>query len=122
MSRQEFSLRTKEAAWARAAGVCECGCGVAFAADEPVEYDHRIPDALRKNNSLENCQVLRVPCHLAKTKVDVRQIAKAKRVAKKHTGTVTRKKRIVPGSKASLWKKPLHGPAVRRNHQERDQS
>ena len=100
MSRREFTLKTKEAAWARAAGICECGCGVAFEPGEAAEYDHIIPDGLRKNNSLDNCQGLRRECHLEKTRGDVSRIAKAKRVEKKHNGLVTRKKRIVPGSRA----------------------
>lgn len=114
MSRKEFSAKTKVAAWARCGGRWE-GCGIEIADGDRVDFDHIIPDAFGKDNALSNCQVLCRPCHIEKTKTDVTQIAKAKRVAKKHTGTFRPPRRIVPGSKASPWKKPLHGPAVLRN-------
>lgn len=119
MSRVEFSGKTKAAAFERAKGCCE-GCGHVFADGERVDFDHIVPDGLRKNNTVENCQVLCSPCHLEKTRGDITTIAKAKRVAKKHEGLVTRKKHIVPGSRASKWKKPLHGPAVLRNSTEKE--
>jgi hypothetical protein len=46
-------------------------------------YDHINPDWFSGCNKLENCQVLCLPCHLAKTKRDVRNIAKTKRIIKK---------------------------------------
>ena len=114
MSRQEFSTKTKVAAWNRCGGRCE-SCGTEIQPGDRVDFDHIIPDGLRKNNDVSNCQVLCRPCHIEKTKTDVTQIAKAKRVEKKHTGAFRQTRRIVPGSKASKWKKPLHGPAVPRN-------
>lgn len=51
--------------------------------------------------------------HRAKTADDVAQRAKDDRVRKKHLG-IWKPKTIVAGSKASRWKKPLHGPAVPR--------
>lgn len=113
MSRMEFTGKVKAAAYERCGGRCQC-CGKEFAPGETVEYDHIVPDALRKNNSVENCQVLCAECHLEKTRGDITRIAKAKRVEKKHNGTYRPTKRIVPGSRASKWKKPLHGPAVLR--------
>lgn len=44
--------------------------------------DHDIPLALGGSDALTNWQLLCVPCHRAKTKLDVAQIAKAKRQAK----------------------------------------
>lgn len=52
--------------------------------------------------------------HRKKTAEDVKMRAKADRVRKKHLG-IHRPKHPMPGSKASRWKKPLHGPAVRRD-------
>ena len=114
MSRAEFSSRTKAAAYTRAEGRCECGCNVDLKPGDVVEFDHIVADAFRPDNSLDNCQVLLYACHKAKTKRDVRAIAKAKRVQKKHTGMFRPPRHIVPGSKASKWKKPLHGNAVLR--------
>lgn len=118
MSRLEFQARTKIAAWARCEGRCECGCNSEIRPGDIVEYDHIIADAFRPDNSLQNCQVLLYACHKAKTKRDVKAIAKAKRVQKKHAGTFRPPRHIVPGSKASKWKKPLHGNAVLRSRKE----
>ncbi|MDO8986082.1 HNH endonuclease [Cypionkella sp.] len=52
--------------------------------------------------------------HRAKTVSDVKKRAKTDRVRKKHLG-LHKPKHIMPGSKDSKWKKPLHGPAVRRD-------
>lgn len=51
--------------------------------------------------------------HRVKTASDVKARAKADRVRKKHLG-IWKPRSVVPGSKASGWKKPLHGPAIRR--------
>ena len=52
--------------------------------------------------------------HRKKTAEDVKMRAKADRVRKKHLG-IHRPKHPMPGSRLSKWKKPLHGPAVRRD-------
>lgn len=52
--------------------------------------------------------------HRSKTAQDVAQKAKDRRVAMKHTGA-WKPKTIVPGSKASPWKKKADGTVVRRN-------
>lgn len=85
MSRAEFTQKTKLAAWQRAAGFCECGCGRPFGKNpkERPHYDHIIPDALGGDNSLENCACIRVDCHSIKTNKgrdsDRKKIAKAVR-------------------------------------------
>ena len=48
------------------------------------EVDHRVPLALGGTNERRNLEALCVPCHRAKTVVDVKRIAKAKRLASKH--------------------------------------
>ena len=106
--RQEFKRAVKAAAWERCRGCCE-GCGHQFQDGEREEYDHIVPDALRKNASLENCQVLCAGCHLEKTKGDVTRIAKAKRVSKKHEGTFRPTRNVIPGSKASHFRRSLSG-------------
>ena len=64
--RNEFSPKTKAAAWERAGGVCEAeGC------DAPGdEYDHIREcweDEDGGDNSLENCKLLCVACHKLKS-------------------------------------------------------
>lgn len=87
MTRREFSKKTRAEAFMRCGGLCE-GCGARLKTGEG-EYDHRIPDALGGEPTLDNCQVLCVPCHRgagAKTAQDVKAIAKVKRIQMKHSG------------------------------------
>lgn len=113
MTRREFTTKIKVAAFKRAEGFCEA-CG-AFLQGGRVEYDHRIPDALGGDPTLENCEVLCKNCHGAKTaKKDVPQIAKAKRVEAQHIGAKTTRNPL-PGSKASKFKKRIDGTVVRRD-------
>ncbi len=83
--RREFSKQVKRDAFLRADGKCE-DCGARLTVGK-FHYDHDTPDALGGSNLLDNCRVLCVGCHGSKTtQVDVRRIAKAKRVYDKHNG------------------------------------
>ncbi|EDM70802.1 HNH nuclease [Roseobacter sp. AzwK-3b] len=114
MTRREFSNRTRFQAWERARGKCE-ECGVKLNVGDRREFDHRIPCGLGGDNSLENCVVLCAACHRDKTDTeDIPRIAKAKRVAAKHTGAF-RPKSTIPGSKGSKWKRKMDGTVVRRD-------
>lgn len=116
MSRTEFSARTKKAAWDRAKGICECGCDQPFG-NHPKSrphYDHDMPDALGGDTSLENCKVLRVDCHRAKTaNRDTRPITKALR-GERARRNIEAPKAIIPGSKASKFKRKIGGGTVLR--------
>lgn len=93
MTRREFTAKIKVAAFKRANGHCE-GCSADLRAGR-VEYDHRIPDALGGEPTLDNCEVLCRNCHGAKTaKKDVPQIAKAKRVEAHHIGAKKAKRKM----------------------------
>jgi 5-methylcytosine-specific restriction protein A len=86
MSRREFSKKTKRDAFVRADGHCEApGCGAKLTLGK-FAYDHIDPDGLMGEPTLENCQVLCAPCHLEKTRVDVANIARAKRREDAHRG------------------------------------
>jgi len=113
MARKEFSPKTKVAAFERSGGVCECGCGVRFGnhpKERPV-YDHRKPDALGGDNSLENCDCIRQSCHEARTHGrdgDIAKVAKAKRGERQRRGIERPKKRL-PGHKDGRWKAKIGG-------------
>ena len=66
-------------------GTCECGCGLFFydgSTETPaVEYDHRVPNALLYDGDYIDWRALLPACHANKTKTDVANIAKAKRLA-----------------------------------------
>lgn len=119
MTRREFPLAVKRAALARSGGNCECGCGRPFG-EHPKErphYDHVLPDFLGGKPDLENCEVLRVECHDAKTfKGDIPRIAKVRREEKRRNG-LTAPKQKLPGSKGSPWKRKMNGAVVRRDEE-----
>ncbi len=85
--RREFHPKVMIAAWDRANGACEqCKTGKRLLPGD-IFYDHRIPDALGGEPTLENCQVLCRSHHDAKThKQDVPTIAKSKRTRKRAAG------------------------------------
>ena len=122
MPRREFSAKTRRAAWERANGMCEGMVDMGYAVVRclaPVDtgnfhYDHLDPDWYSKDNELENCAVLCVVCHKAKTKTDVKNIAKSKRIIDKRIKARTPKGRPIPGTKRSGWKRKMNGEVVRR--------
>lgn len=92
VSRVEFSKKVRAEAFARANGCCK-KCQARLKAGEG-EYDHIVAFWLTQDSSLENCQVLCVPCHRgvgAKTADDQKMISKVKRIKAKHDGTWVRK-------------------------------
>jgi 5-methylcytosine-specific restriction endonuclease McrA len=95
--RREFSRAVKLAAWQRCGGRCESCTRKLFTGD--IHYDHRNPDALTGEPTLDNCAVLCRACHSAKTRIDVARIAKAKRREAAHIGAKP-KGRPMPGSRA----------------------
>ena len=99
-SRKEFSTKVKKAAYERAAGICECGCGRFFNEHHPKEYsvfDHDDADFNGGDNTLENCKCIRFDCHKIKTAVkDMPVIKKIRREKKRRTGMGANKRKI-PG-------------------------
>jgi len=67
------------------------------------EIDHRDPDAMQIDKSrkltAEDGWLLCIPCHNAKTKTDVANIAKAKRVEAKHLGARRPRQPMPKGAK-----------------------
>jgi len=118
--RLEFTKQTMREALKRADGLCE---GLIASGDRcngaltigKYHFDHVIPAAIGGDNSLTNCAVLCLPCHLEKTtKRDIPIIAKSKRVSDLHLGIKLKKRRPMPGSKASGLKKRMNGTIERR--------
>jgi 5-methylcytosine-specific restriction protein A len=114
--RTEFSAKVRAAAFDRSKGQCE-EC-TAFLYAGKFHYDHIIPDALGGEPTLQNCAVLCLNCHGAKTGGgDVPRIAKAKRQQRKHIGAKT-SAGTIPGSKRSPFRKRMDGTVERRSQQE----
>lgn len=124
MPRREFSAATKRAAWERCGGHCEgvvqfdgwmaqpmpCGAPLNHGC---FHYDHCDPDWYSKDNELSNCKVLCRLCHAAKTKVDVKAIAKSKRIRDKRIKARKPKGRPLPGTRASGLRKRMDGTVER---------
>jgi 5-methylcytosine-specific restriction protein A len=75
-------------------------CNACGALCKKFEIDHILADGMHtdedkdKSNSFENSRLLCIPCHAEKTKKDVANIARAKRVEFKHLGGKMSKKTI----------------------------
>ncbi len=87
--RKEFSARTKRQAWERANGFCQ-SCYMPL--DRGHHYDHIDPDWFSKDYELQNCQVICRDCHSIKTKRDIKNIAKSKRIINKRIKATTSKR------------------------------
>jgi 5-methylcytosine-specific restriction protein A len=110
--RQEFSAKVKAAAALRANGSCE-GCSRRLYEGD-FNYDHRIPDGLDGEPTLENCQVLCRSCHVVKTsKEDVPRIAKAKRNYRKAHGI--KKRSSFQTNRDGPFRKRMDGTVERRH-------
>lgn len=95
MSRREFTAKIKVAAFKRSNGICECGCGQRLMPGK-IEYDHRIPDAMGGEPTLENCMAVTSSCHAAKTRgTDIPAIAKAKRREAAHISATAKSARPI---------------------------
>lgn len=85
--RREFPPKVKDAAWERCGGPdaprCE-DCSLPIVGT-PV-YDHRLPDNLNGEPTLENCQVLCRMCDRLKTAGDQKQIAKMRHQRRANAG------------------------------------
>lgn len=104
--RQEFKPKIKIAAFQRAEGRCE-RCR-ALLCPGKFRYNHRIPDQLGGEPTLENCEVLCLGCDSEQTyKIDIPAIAKSKRVRARHAGV--RKPRTI-----MTWRR-FDGSVVRAN-------
>lgn len=67
-------------------GICHICGEVIDGTRERWEVEHIVPYALTRDDSDENLAPSHATCHSTKTQTDVKQIAKAKRVERKHNG------------------------------------
>jgi 5-methylcytosine-specific restriction protein A len=110
MTRREFPAKVRLAAYERAGGHCEVCTAKLYPGK--FRFDHRIPDALGGEPTLQNCVVQCVACDAPKTAADQTTIAKSKRIRAKHAGIKTTT-RPLPGSRASGIRKRMSGQVER---------
>lgn len=109
--RAEFSKLTKRQAYQRCGGICEACCLVIQGTPE---YDHKSPDFVSKDNSLENCQVLCYRCHRFKSAEDRPEIDRTRRLEEKRLGLRVKRRPAMAGSRKSRWKRKMDGTVERR--------
>lgn len=108
-ARREFPTRVRVAALKRATDArgiirCEECHGEAKGA----EVDHKNPDGLTGEPTLENAMVLCRACHLEKTRGDVKAIAQAKRREARDLGAVRPKQTIKSAPMPKSSKRDRH--------------
>jgi 5-methylcytosine-specific restriction protein A len=82
--RRNFPDSIKLAAFERSGGHCE-KCTAPLCPGK-FRHDHRIPDWMGGEPTLENCWLLCDACDRTKTSQDQRNIAKSRRIRKRHAG------------------------------------
>ena len=115
MSRRRMSTTRRLRIFQAAKGICHLCDGKIDGTREAWDADHVIPLEISGDDSDDNLRPAHERCHSIKTgSKDIPVIAKAKRVEAKHIGA-KKSKATLAGSRASKWKKPINGPAVRRD-------
>jgi 5-methylcytosine-specific restriction enzyme A len=113
VTRRRISPTERARIFVAAGGVCHLCGGPIDGVRDRWDVDHVVPLALGGDDGGDNLKPAHAKCHAAKTTGDVAQIAKAKRVERKHTGA-HRPGHILPGSRGSKWKRKLDGKTVLR--------
>jgi len=99
LTRKNFSKSTQVARFKLCGGLCEGKlengnrCNVVLVPGR-WHCDHHNPDGLTGEPTLENARCLCLECHAIKTRIDVANIARAKRIEAKHIGVEMPKAKI----------------------------
>ena len=114
--RDHFTRKIIRHAKDRADGRCENRMCRAVLKTGEGEADHILPVEMGGESTLINCQILCRVCHAAKTKRDIQRIRKSDRQRDKFSGAYQqgRKRQVMPGSRASKWKRKMDGTVVLR--------
>lgn len=113
MSRRSLSTRDRVKVFSQGHGRCYL-CKQQITPREKWEAEHPTPHAVGGSDRVEDLLPVHVSCHATKTKNDVREIAKTKRIHAKHIGAHRSQSRPMPGSKRSGWKHLMSGKWERR--------
>ena len=112
IKRRRFSADTKAKIVTRNNGVCaRLGCS----SIGPFEYDHIVPLEIGGKDSDENLQNLCIAHHKAKTKLDIKIIAKGRRIRRKADGTWRQGKKIGGRGFNKTLRRKINGKTVKRD-------
>ena len=113
MTRRSLSTRDRVKVFGQGNGCCYL-CRLPILPREPWEAEHPTPYAVGGSDRIEDLLPVHVECHSEKTKIDVREIAKTKRIHAKHIGAYRSPSRSLVGTKRSGWKHLFSGKWERR--------
>lgn len=113
MARRSLSTRDRVKVFSQGNGRCYL-CRLPILPRDPWEAEHPTPYAIGGGDRLEDLLPVHVGCHSTKTKTDVREIAKTKRIYAKRIGAHRSQSRPMAGSKRSGWKHLFNGKWERR--------
>lgn len=112
--RRSISTRERVRLFTLHKGQCHICKGRIDGTREAWEVEHETPLSMGGADDDQNRKLAHTKCHKAKTRKDAGNLAKAKRNEARHIGARATPKAILPGSKASKWKKRLDGTVVLR--------
>lgn len=114
MTRRRISPSERVAIFHRFGGECHL-CGERIGLSERWDVEHVIPLEMGGDEAKgsANLKPAHVNCHKTKSSVDAWQLAKAKRNEARHIGA-DKPRSVIPGSKASGWKRKIDGTLERR--------
>ena len=115
MPRRSISTRERARLFQLHKGVCHICTGKIDGTREAWEIEHETPLSMGGDDDAANRLLAHVKCHKAKTRNDMGVLAKAKRNEARYTGARATPKAIIPGSKASRFKRKMNGQVVLRN-------
>lgn len=104
--------RVKLRIWEREKGICHLS-GRKIRPGEAYDFDHKIAICNGGTHSEDNLFPALRDKHKEKTRADVAEKAYTARVKAKHLG-IKKAKHVLPGSKASKWKRKISGKVVPR--------
>jgi 5-methylcytosine-specific restriction protein A len=113
--RKRLSTADRVRIFGAADGLCHLCLGKILTG-EPWEVSHPKPLEMGGEDTDENRRPAHKVCHRDHTsRVDIPQIAKAKRRQARHLGIKKHTSRPMPGSRASGWKRKFDGTVERRS-------
>ena len=114
---RQMSASRRARIFAAAGGICHICETRIDGVRERWDADHVVPYALTCDDSDDNLRPAHERCHRgrdSKTSDDVKVIAKAKRVERKHIGAAPTSRHPLPDGRNSPWKRKIGGGRVPR--------
>lgn len=110
--RKRRTNKQRLALFEAAGGICHL-CGMKIQLGEAWDLEHVIALSCGGTDDDENIKPAHRECHREKTRDDRTVGAKGERIRQKHQGA-WRPRTVMPGSKASMWRRKMNGEVERR--------